>query len=474
MKQDCSPLHLSAAQHPDSVAIYCWREGSYQAISYQELSQQVLGCAEQLAQLGLGKGDKLACVDQNSLAMVVLYWACVDLGAIFCPLNPKFPKAQIAALANRYQLRHFWADKAYQALLPQTSLSLTFERHLQSKLQAIDPSKPCNIILTSGSSGMPKAAVHCLNNHIASAQGSTQLIPLAQGDNWLLSLPMFHIGGLAIVNRCALAGAALTLTAPELSLAEQLKARPLTHLSLVATQLLRLLNDAPETLKGLKALLLGGGAIDEQLIARLEPLGIPAYTSYGMTEMSSQITTAKANAQGSCGTPLPGRQLKIVDEVIYVRGDTLFLGYLDGESPETIAKPLEQDGWFCTQDRGRWNAAGELLILGRTDNMFICGGENIQPEEIEAVLRRYPGIEEALVFAMQDKEFGLLPAALIKGNYPPTAQLDAFLCQHIARFKRPRRYYPWPEVEQTGLKLQRKQVIQAAAQRYGLDIKKPA
>ncbi|QYJ89812.1 o-succinylbenzoate--CoA ligase [Shewanella halotolerans] len=498
---DTSPLHLMATKAPGQVALHHWQDGGYRAIDYAQLSQRIRQCARQLHDLGVTSGDKLACVDQNSLALVILYWACIDLGAIFCPLNPRFPKAQIAAIADRYGFKYFWAGEAYQALLPEPGLTLTLDAEASltttrdskkatkaeatkvepTKVEAtkvekirIDTARPCNIILTSGSSGMPKAAVHCLNNHIASALGSTQKIPLACGDNWLLSLPLFHIGGLAIVNRCALAGAALTLPAPGLSLAKQLKAMPLTHLSLVATQLVRLLNDAPESLKGLKALLLGGSAMDEQLIERLTPLGIPAFTSYGMTEMSSQITTARANAQGSCGMPLPGRQLNIIDEVIYVRGETLFLGYLGDKPPHSIARPLDDDGWFCTQDRGRFTPEGELLILGRTDNMFICGGENVQPEEIEAVLRSYPGIEEALVFGVADEEFGLLPVAIIKGEVASLEKLEGFLCQHIARFKRPRRYFPWPEVEQTGLKLPRKLVIQAVAERHGLATKKPA
>ncbi|MCG9748368.1 o-succinylbenzoate--CoA ligase [Shewanella sp. Isolate8] len=484
---DTSPLHLMATQAPAQVALHHWHDGGYRAIDYAQLSQRVRQCARQLHDLGLTSGDKLACVDQNSLALVILYWACIDLGAIFCPLNPRFPRAQIARLAERYDFNYFWAGEAYQDSLPEPGLTLALDAEVSltttrdsqveaTKVEAIriDTARPCNIILTSGSSGMPKAAVHCLNNHIASALGSTQKIPLHRGDNWLLSLPLFHIGGLAIVNRCALAGAALTLPAPRLSLAEQLKTIPLTHLSLVATQLVRLLNDAPETLKGLKALLLGGGAIDERLIERLVPMGIPAFTSYGMTEMSSQITTARANAQGSCGMPLPGRQLKIVDEVIYVRGETLFLGYLSDKSPHDITRPLDEDDWFCTQDRGRLTPEGELLILGRTDNMFICGGENIQPEEIEALLRSYPGIEEALVFGVPDEEFGLLPAAIIKGEVASPEVLDEFLCQTIARFKRPRRYFTWPELEQTGLKLARKQVIQAVAKQHKLAIKKPA
>ncbi len=455
-----SPLTQAVNDVPKHTAVYIWHEQSYQAVSFQELNQRVSGCAAQLKQAGMTQGSRLACIDNNSLELIILYWACVEIGAIFAPLSPRFPKVQIQQLIQDYGFEYCWASASFQQLLPSTSLDIDFTATAVISTTSLNPMQACDAILTSGSSGTPKAALHNLNNHIANARGSSELIPLTQGDNWLLSLPLFHIGGLAIINRCVLAKAAITLSAAEHSLAEQLKLLPLTHLSLVATQLTRLLEDNPQSLAGVKALLLGGGAIAASLLTKLASLNINAYTSYGMTEMSSQITTGLASTKGSSGKLLPYRQLKIVDKQIWVKGETLFMGYLSANGGHSIDRVTDK-GWFATKDLGYWNKEGNLMILGRADNMFICGGENVQPEEIEAVLKRHPQIHDAIVFPMEDKEFGYLPAAVINGEEISQQTLDLFVCQHIARFKRPRKYFPWPEVQTTSLKVARKQVIEA-------------
>lgn len=477
-----SPLHSSAATTPKQPALNFWKNKAYHSLSYRELSNIVASCGIHFKQLGFKSGDRLAFIDNNSKEMVILYWACIDTGIIFCPLSPRFPKQQITDLSQRYQFDGFWAPPQFQHLLPKPALEIDFTTtEINATHKTIDSQQPANIILTSGSSGQPKAALHCLTNHIASAKGSSELIAITRGDNWLLSLPLFHIGGLAIINRCALANAAITLPAAELSLVEQLKQLPLTHLSLVATQLIRLLEQDKNALIGIKALLLGGGAIGSSLLEKLKPLGIDAYTSYGMTEMSSQITTGIATDKGSSGKLLAGRELKIVEQQIYVKGETLFMGYLPPKKSqdrpqkkqqeirhdiqqihgETIWRPLDSEGWFNTQDLGYWDEEGDLVIIGRADNMFVCGGENIQPEEIEAALKRHPEITDAIVFPIPDSEFGFLPAAIINGSISDTASLDDFVRQYVASFKRPRQYFAWPNIESASLKISRKQLIAA-------------
>ncbi|AQS35516.1 2-succinylbenzoyl-CoA synthetase [Shewanella psychrophila] len=481
-----SPLHQTAKTHPQTIAIRQPSKGVSVTLSYLELSQRVMILGEQLEASGLKRGDRLACIDSNSVELIMLYWACIDQGILFCPLSPRFPSAQITQLVERYALSHVWAGKVHRDLLTQgpahKTISLDFSLksypHVTKATPAqlyppqpvrVDSKLAANIILTSGSSGIPKAALHCLNNHIVNAEGSRSFIPLEPGDSWLLTLPVFHIGGLAIINRCALAGASVVLQDRETKLSKQLTRDNITHLSLVSTQLIRILNQDANSLKQVKALLLGGGAIPSNLLDQLAALNIRSFTSYGMTEMGSQITTGIANKDGSCGHLLPGRELKIQDNKIYVRGESLFLGYLKPHShslsltrsEKQLTLSLDPDGWFFTKDRGYWNKEGNLCILGRCDNMFISGGENIQPEEIEKILKQHPDIEEAIVFPLANEEFGYLPVAIIKGHLPEQSELDTLVCSQAARFKRPRKYYHWPEVEQTSLKVSRKQIIEA-------------
>ncbi|MCS6204781.1 o-succinylbenzoate--CoA ligase [Shewanella baltica] len=452
-----SPVHQAALAFPQQTAIKLAGQG----IRYSELSQRVIALGQQLRAAGIAEDEPLACVAVNNLQMICLYWACIDIGAIFFPISPRFPLAQIQGLIDEHQIRYVW--RAEISVLQNCSqLALDFNSLSNELAQPVDITRPANVILTSGSSGFPKAAVHCLANHIANAEGARSLIPLEQGDAWLLSLPLFHIGGLAILNRCALAGATVVMPDQALSLSQQIDQDKLTHLSLVPAQLSKLLADTSSKLITIKALLLGGGAVSLDLLAELKQRNIASYTSYGMTEMGSQITTGPALSDGSSGKLLPKRELKIEDGVIWVRGECLFMGYL---APEGIQAGVDQEGWFYTKDRGEWDENGNLHILGRVDNMFICGGENIQPEEIEAALKLHPQIDDAIVFAIPDAQFGNLPAAILRGSLTHLTEsianeLELFLADKIARFKRPRQYYVWPENhEQAGLKVNRKALI---------------
>ncbi|MEN8617375.1 o-succinylbenzoate--CoA ligase [Shewanella baltica] len=452
-----SPVHQAALAFPQLTAIKL----AGQDIRYSELSQRVIALGQQLRAAGIAEDEPLACVAVNNLEMICLYWACIDIGAIFFPISPRFPLAQIQGLIDEHQIRYVWRAEISD-LQNCSQQALDFNRLSKESAQPVDITRPANVILTSGSSSFPKAAVHCLANHIANAEGARSLIPLEQGDAWLLSLPLFHIGGLAILNRCALVGATVVMPDQALSLSQQIDQDKLTHLSLVPAQLSKLLADTSSKLKSIKALLLGGGAVSLDLLVELKQRNIASYTSYGMTEMGSQITTGPALSDGSSGKLLPKRELKIEDGVIWVRGESLFMGYLTDKG---IEKPLDADGWFYTKDRGEWDENGNLHILGRVDNMFICGGENIQPEEIEAALKQHPQIDDAIVFAIPDAQFGNLPAAILRGSLTHhtesiASELELFLADKIARFKRPRQYYVWPENhEQTGLKVNRKALI---------------
>ncbi|WOT05444.1 o-succinylbenzoate--CoA ligase [Shewanella youngdeokensis] len=471
-----SPIHQAATRQPHATAYSVHG----QRVSYLQLSQHVIAIGEQLKRAGLQQGDRIACIAHNSPELLTLYWACVEHGLLFCPISPRFAQVQLIALIQTHQYRYCWLPQHTQDLLPSLKAELTalgqattrllcldFEQSSQQQPINIDPHQAVNAILTSGSTGLPKAAVHSLQNHIASATGAKTLIQLDEADSWLLSLPLFHIGGLAILNRCALAAASVVFEDKSIPLAEQLSRENISHLSLVGAQLQPLLQSTPQCLRHVKAMLLGGGAISSTLIDQLSALNINAYTSYGMTEMSSQITTGAARADGTSGQLLPRRELKIVDGEIWLKGECLFLGYLDGDS---IRQPLGSspavEGWFRSTDLGHWDNNGNLCIEGRLDNMFVCGGENLQPEEVEAALKQHPMINDAIVFAQADATFGHLPAATLKlkhsaANPLTETELTAFLANKIARFKRPRQYYPWPEVATVGIKVVRKQIIAA-------------
>jgi O-succinylbenzoic acid--CoA ligase len=136
------------------------------------------------------------------------------------------------------------------------------------------------------------------------------------------------------------------------------------------------------------------------------------------------------------------------------------VGYVEGTQ---LRQPFDADGWYATSDLGQIDGDGYLHVQGRKDNMFISGGENIQPEEIEAVLLQLPGIEQAMVVPVPDAEFGVRPAAFVKAQNVSEEQIVTFLRQRLPRFKIPRAFFPWPDqLAVQGIKVSRKQMQQLA------------
>ncbi|WP_228735808.1 AMP-binding protein, partial [Klebsiella quasipneumoniae] len=180
--------------------------------------------------------------------------------------------------------------------------------------------------------------------HLASAAGVLALMPFAAEDDWLLSLPLFHVSGQGIMWRWLLAGARLTVRDKQ-PLAQMLQG--CTHASLVPTQLWRLLNDGAAL--SLKAVLLGGAAIPVELTERARGQGVRTYCGYGLTEFASTVCAKEADGAADVGAPLPGREMKIVAGEVWLRAASMAAGYWrDGQ-----LLPLTNDeGWFATRDRG--------------------------------------------------------------------------------------------------------------------------
>ena len=193
--------------------------------------------------------------------------------------------------------------------------------------------------------------------------------------------------------------------------------------------------------------MLGGSAIPPVLINRALELSLPIYISYGSTEMSSQITTTPATVppthRYSAGCPLPYRQITIAENgEILVKGETLFKGYWQNG---TVTRPKIGDGWFPTGDLGRLENGQWLYVLGRRDNMFISGGENIHPETIESALIQLPNIRQAMVVPYPDREFGQVPVAFLDAHpFPIAENLKAALRQRLAGYQIPKHFLQWP------------------------------
>ena len=367
------------------------------------------------------------------------------LGAVAVPLNPKFPHSQKNELIQKIDGiddANLSAD-FHRLLQKNTTSSDQLKYEAKPQIQhLIDPEAWATIFFTSGSTGSPKAVVHSLSSHFFSALGANELMPLYPGDRWLLSLPLYHVGGLAIFFRTLLSGAAMVIPSKNKSLVETLQSRKVTHLSLVPTQLHRLLQTSlgKANLRRLKIILLGGAPIPQTLLEQTSELGLNVQTTYGSTEMASQVSTGKSEPY----LVLPFREVRIAaDNEIEVRGKTRFLGYLDEAG---LHRPFDKNGWFKTGDLGAWcikdpkiqGCKDSLTIFGRKDNMFISGGENVHPEEIERCLLQFQNIEQAIVVPVKDSEFGERPVAFVKSAESASeSELQQFLEKRLTSFKVP-------------------------------------
>jgi len=405
--------------------------------TFAELEEDTGRIAAALEASGIRRGDVVALVAPNSAALVLALMALMRMGAIAAPVNHRFPTSHIDGVLARLNPA-MTLDAAALEDFVADALARTDSRFTA----ATEMSQPVSIIHTSASSGRPKAAMHSLSNHWHSAMGSAQNLPFGPGDCWLLSLPLYHVGGYSMLFKSLPGGGALAIPSPDASLAESLERFPVTHLSLVPTQLYRMLRaeGGPERLRSLKALLLGGSAVSAPLLREAIRERVPLYLTYGSTEMSTQVTTSPGpviEARGDSGVVLPYREVSIsADGEILVKGECLFLGYLEESGLRTAR---DTDGWFHTGDIGELSENGRLTVLGRKDSMFISGGENIHPEEIEKALTSIESIEEAVVVPAPDAEYGMRPVAWLKARSDALddAAIIANLRDKLGRLKTP-------------------------------------
>lgn len=402
MKWRECPIAKAASSSIQSTAIVL--EGN--EISYSYLHDAVCRSVTFLKQLSITDDDRVAFVvdSSNVFESIVMFWSLFRIGAVAFPLSFRLPINQQKDMQRQANTRFISISSNYWA-----SCQPAMEQDIVLEQLA-------TIMLTSGSSGAPKLAVHSFANHYYASSQALYAHPLISGDRWLLQLPLCHVGGLAILFRCFFSGATVVIRNENLSFDAQMQSDQVSHVSMVATQLYRWLQKHPFNRPStLQLLLLGGMPLPHLLAKRAINLGLPLAKTYGLTEMASQVAVSPIFEKDSdvrhSGSILNGIDIRLApDGEILLRGASLFKGYVREGIYEL---PLDVDGFFQTGDRGTLNHSGELTLLGRKDRMFISGGENIQPEEIESALLSIEGIHQSRVCAVDDEEFGKRPIAYV-------------------------------------------------------------
>lgn len=314
------------------------------------------------------------------------------------------------------------------------------------------------VLFSSGSEGHPKGVMLPRSALLASTHASAICHGWNEHDRWLCCLPLHHIGGLSVLLRCLTARKTAVLSDGfhTESVAKLLGEQEVTKVSLVPTMLWRLLETGHRAPASLRLVLIGGAALDPQLLSRATSAGYRVVHSYGMTETASQIIVM--------GRPLEGVQLRIRDQLLEVRGPMLMRGYLPPDDSEQVIV----DSWFRTNDRARIDEDGRIEILGRSDWVIISGGENIDPSLIEAALCQCSGVRAALAIGLPHPEWGQELVALVVREAGDETALRAALADRLAYHLQPKHLFSIDALPLLANgKLDRRKAIEIARARRG-------
>ncbi len=431
-------------------------------MTYSVLGAKVDALAGQLMALGVGQGQVVALKGYPDRDVIPALHGIWRTGAAVFPMNPGWTPTEEAGALSRVPtelvllgpgmsaVQGAWrnvglGEDSVAGIQPLTALSSDASTPLLDPERAEDRrDSTAAVLLTSGTSGDPRTVRLTFGNLLASAEGARERLGLGPDDCWLASLALAHVGGLALVARAAALGSALFLS--EGFDFEAVRGRILngqvTHASLVPAMLWRLLEEEedPSVPESLRCLLIGGAAADPSLVRRARSRGLPVALTYGLTEASSQVATAPpdlvAEKPSTVGPPLQGTQLRIgAQGQILVRGPTV--------APDQVG----DDGWLDTGDLGVLDEDGHLRVTGRLTDRIISGGVNVDPAEVEAVLRGHPGIVDAAVVGIPDPRWGeRVVAALVldpEGG-PPLSEVESFVRERLSPPKRPKRFFSVP------------------------------
>ena len=423
-----------AYDHPDRV----WIRSKDQEITYGDLAKNIKYYADHLQQK-ITSGSRVGIWKQDIITTITLFFAILEIDCTVVLFSDRDPPEKID-LQSKYIL----LDHMIQDPLPVPSDFL--HRIPSDKDRFCDPHNQKIILFTSGSTHTPKAVLHSLHTLQQNAIASHKNIPFQHGDTWLLSLSLWHVGGLAIVIRSMLHGGTIALGS-----IDDIISLSVTHVSFVSLQLQQFIDFCQQQEKippKIRHCLVGGGPTHQKLILQAFEMGIPLHRTYGMTELGSQMSTTPIHATSeqlcSSGIPLEGWDIRFSKTgEIQIKGSALFLGYVEGNNIQTCR---DQDGYFSTGDCG-YIKKKLLFIEGRQDQMFISGGENIHPENIEQALMKIDGILYCIVVDLPHPKYGARPIAILNRDahiHICDKNIRNFLLNHLPKFAIPDHTIPWP------------------------------
>jgi fatty-acyl-CoA synthase len=463
------PIATHARAAPDSLAIGDAETG--RRISFRALDTLVNRTAAWLVdRLGPASGARVATLARNDVNMMILHFACARAGAIFVPFNWRLAAAEISVLTKDAAPALLFHDPDFEVpafdgavhLLPDLE-GLIADASAAPPLDARrDFEAPTTLLYTSGTSGLPKGVMVSESNAIWGAMNFILGNDVGTGSTFLCDMPLFHTAGLFAAARVPLTAGGAVWISKGFDAAKTLAriadpAFAITHYFSVPQMAQMLWNQPgfdPAMMRGLQVYATGGAPNPPAQIERFARAGINMSEGFGMSETGSNFGMPVADKDqliakaGSCGLPYFSLQTRIVDEggddvvrgetgELWLRGPSITKGYWN--KPDVTAAAFEGD-WFKTGDAARQDDDGFFYLVDRKKDMYISGGENVYPAEVEAVLAELEQVAESAVIGVADEKWGEVGKAFIVLRPGTALDPDAAIAHckaRLGRFKVP-------------------------------------
>ncbi len=510
-------LVQAARRHPSRPALLC---GNLRR-DWRELDARTAALAQALAERGIGKGDRVLVHSRNSFEFVETLFAVLRLGAVWVPTNFRISPDEAVYLAQAAGIKAFLCEgqspdhaAAVAGAMPglallarlgaggfgETDTSALIEARLEGAPRAcadVDHDDPCWFFFTSGTTGHPKAAVlthgqmaFVVTNHLCDLMPGT-----TEDDVSLVVAPLSHGAGIHFLTQVARAACTVLPEGARFDAGELwrlVERHGVTNMFTVPT-IVKMLVEHPAVdecdHRSLRYVVYAGAPMYREDQKRaLEKLGSVLVQYFGLGEVTGNITVLPPSQHragdapdaraGTCGYERTGMQVSIQDDAgrplpagqtgeICVCGPAVFAGYY--ANPQANAKAF-RDGWFRTGDLGYQDEQGYLYITGRQSDMYISGGSNIYPREVEEKVLAHPAVAEAAVLGVPDPtwgEVGVMVCVLRPGHALEADALLDWLAPRIARYKLPRQVFFWEALPRSGYGKITKKLVRDALRERG-------
>jgi len=478
----------TVARTPDGLAVIF----EDQRLTWREVESQVSGLAKSLLALGVQRGDRIGILSPPRPEYLIAYLATTRIGAILTGFSVQYTAREIIDYAH---LVHPVAmivvpELGVGARVGELCKALPFVEHrisigpapadgllpihdlieqgealpdgpLEERAAQLHEDDGAFIVFTGGSTGLPKPALLSHKNIVTSVIAQNRTLGFQPGDRLMAHLPMNHVSGAVLVTSSAIqAGVTLVMLerfhpVKTLELVEQEQVTLLGQVPTMYAMELMLPNIAEYDLSSLREVIIAGSPTPEPIMRRVATLAPRPVHAYGLTEATGMVAyTAPGDGADvlvhSVGRVIEEAEVRIVDDArrplpvnevgeIALRGEVIMLGYYG--HPEETARQIDEDGWFYTGDVGKLDERDYLSILGRKKEMYISGGYNVYPLEVETYMETHPDVTAAACIGRPDPvmgEAGVIFVTLKPGAETTRRALRAYCKQGLARYKQPR------------------------------------